>query len=64
MTLVKLLPAGQATLPAEARKALHLEVGDYLEAEVGEGALVRRPVSAADRTESVVPRTSSAPVTH
>jgi AbrB family looped-hinge helix DNA binding protein len=49
MTLVKLLRSGQVTLPADARKALALEEGDYLEAEVIEGALRLKPVSVVDR---------------
>lgn len=49
MALVKLLRAGQVTLPAKARKALQLKEGDYLEAEVVEGALMLKPVSAVDR---------------
>lgn len=49
MALIKVLRAGQVTLPAEARKALALEEGDYLEAEVVEGALRLKPVSVVDR---------------
>ncbi len=49
MTLVKVLRAGQVTLPAEARKALALKEGDYLEAEVVEGTLRLKPVSLVDR---------------
>lgn len=52
MALVKLLRSGQVTLPAEARKALALEEGDYLEAEVVEGALRLKPVSVVDRTKA------------
>ena len=36
MPLVKMTRNGQVTLPAEARKALRLKEGDYLEAEVAE----------------------------
>jgi AbrB family looped-hinge helix DNA binding protein len=52
MTLVKVLRAGQVTLPAEARKALALEEGDYLEAEVVEGTLRLKPVSVVDREKA------------
>ena len=53
MTLVKVLRSGQVTLPAEARKSLRLEEGDYLEAEVSEGALVLRPVAVVDRRQAL-----------
>jgi AbrB family looped-hinge helix DNA binding protein len=49
MSLIKILRAGQVTLPADARKALALEEGDYLEAEVVEGELRLKPVSVVDR---------------
>lgn len=49
MALVRLLRGGQVTLPAETRKALKLSEGDYLEAEVREGALVLKPVTVLDR---------------
>jgi AbrB family looped-hinge helix DNA binding protein len=48
MALVKVLRGRQVTLPAEARKALRLKEGDYLEAQVvGESlqlkAVIDRP---------------------
>jgi AbrB family looped-hinge helix DNA binding protein len=49
MALVRLLRGGQVTLPAETRKALKLSEGDYLEAELREGALVLKPVTVLDR---------------
>lgn len=49
MALVRLLRGGQVTLPAETRKALKLAEGDYLEADVREGALVLKPVTVLDR---------------
>lgn len=49
MTLVKLLRGGQMTLPAEARRALRLKEGDYLEAEIVSGTLRLRPVAVVDR---------------
>jgi AbrB family looped-hinge helix DNA binding protein len=52
MSLVKVLRGGQVTLPAEARKALRLEEGDYLEAEVVEGKVELRPVAVVDRREA------------
>lgn len=49
MSLIKVLRAGQVTLPADVRRALSLKEGDYLEAELVEGALRLRPVSVVDR---------------
>jgi AbrB family looped-hinge helix DNA binding protein len=49
MSLVRVLRGGQVTLPAETRKALKLSEGDYLEAEVREGALVLKPVADRER---------------
>lgn len=49
MALVRLLRGGQITLPAETRKALRLAEGDYLEAEVADGAVRLRPVAVVDR---------------
>jgi AbrB family looped-hinge helix DNA binding protein len=51
MSLVKLLRGGQMTLPAEARRALRLKEGDYLEAEIVEDRLVLRPVSVVSRAD-------------
>jgi AbrB family looped-hinge helix DNA binding protein len=52
MALVKLLRGGQLTLPAEARKALHLADGDYLEAELVEGGVMLKPVAVVDRGQA------------
>jgi AbrB family looped-hinge helix DNA binding protein len=49
VALVRLLRGGQVTLPAETRKALKLSEGNYLEAEVREGALVLKPVMVLER---------------
>jgi AbrB family looped-hinge helix DNA binding protein len=49
MALVKMIRNGQITLPAEARKALRLKEGDYLEAEVVDGEVRLRPVAVVDR---------------
>ena len=52
MALTKLTRNGQVTLPAEARRKLRLEEGDYLEAEVvGDGVLLR-PVSVVGREKA------------
>jgi AbrB family looped-hinge helix DNA binding protein len=52
MALVKLLRAGQVTLPAEMRKALALAAGDYLEVELVGRSVVLRPLRAADRAKA------------
>lgn len=49
MALVRMLRGGQVTLPAEARKALKLSEGDYLDLEVNDGALTLKPVTVIDR---------------
>lgn len=53
MALIKVLRAGRVTLPAATRKALNLEEGDVLEAEVVAGTVVLRPVSAAERQHAL-----------
>ena len=52
MALVRMLRGGQVTLPAEARKALNLNAGDYLDLEVEDGKLTLRPVAVVDRAEA------------
>src|SRR5438105_12521530 len=49
MVLVRMLRGGQVTLPAEARKALKLKEGDYLEAEIVAGEVRLKPVAVVDR---------------
>jgi len=49
MALVRMLRGGQVTLPAEARRALRLNEGDYLDLEVQDGALTLKPVTVIDR---------------
>jgi AbrB family looped-hinge helix DNA binding protein len=49
MALVKVVRQGAVTLPAEARKALRIKQGDYLEAEVVEGEIRLKPVVVVDR---------------
>ncbi len=53
MSLIKVLRAGQVTLPSDARKALSLEEGDYLEAEVVEGELRLKPISVVGRARAL-----------
>ncbi len=52
MALVRMLRGGQITLPAEARKALKLSEGDYLDLEVQGSTLLLKPVSVVDRAEA------------
>ena len=52
MALVRMLRGGQVTLPAEARKALKLSEGDYLDLEVQGGTLTLKPVTVVDRREA------------
>jgi AbrB family looped-hinge helix DNA binding protein len=52
MALVRMLRGGQVTLPAEARKALKLSEGDYLDLEVKGGVVTLRPVTVVDRAEA------------
>ena len=49
MTIIKIRERAQITLPAEVRRALKVESGDYLEAEVVEGGLMLKPVALVDR---------------
>lgn len=52
MALLRLRRAAQITLPAELRKALHVEEGDYLEARLVEGGVLLSPVAVVDRDKS------------
>jgi AbrB family looped-hinge helix DNA binding protein len=52
MALVRMLRGGQITLPAEARKALKLSEGDYLNLEVQGSTLLLKPVTVVDRAEA------------
>ena len=49
MALTKLTRNGQVTLPAEARRKLRLDEGDYLEAEVVGTSIVLTPKAVVDR---------------
>jgi AbrB family looped-hinge helix DNA binding protein len=49
MALMKLTRNGQVTLPAEARRKLRLDEGDYLEAEVVGTSIVLTPKAVVDR---------------
>ena len=49
MALVRMLRGGQFTLPADARKALNLNEGDYLDVEIAGGVVTLKPVTVLDR---------------
>lgn len=52
MALVRMLRGGQITLPAEARRALKLSEGAYLDLQVTNGTATLRPVDVVDRAEA------------
>jgi AbrB family looped-hinge helix DNA binding protein len=49
MALVRVRKAAQLTLPAEMRRALNVEEGDYLEAEIVKDGVLLKPVSVIAR---------------
>ena len=49
MPLVKIKDKYQVTLPAEVRRILDLKVGDYLEVEARDAAIVLKPKAVIDR---------------
>ncbi|MFQ5795538.1 MAG: AbrB/MazE/SpoVT family DNA-binding domain-containing protein [Candidatus Bipolaricaulia bacterium] len=52
MATIKVLRNGQITLPAAIRRALDLERGDLLEAELKDNLIVLRPVVTLDREQA------------
>lgn len=52
MSLTKIRPKGQITLPDSVRKAARLADGDYLEVSVEEGAIVMRPKRLIDADQA------------
>ncbi len=50
--LLRVLRAGQVTLPAELRRQARIREGDYLEAEVVEGRVILKPVAVMSREEA------------
>lgn len=52
MTLMRVRPKGQLTLPDSIRRAVHLEEGDYLDVAVEEGAIVMRPKKLIDADQA------------
>jgi len=52
MSLMRIRPKGQITLPDSIRRQVHLEEGDYLEVAVEEGAIVMRPKKLIDADQA------------
>jgi bifunctional DNA-binding transcriptional regulator/antitoxin component of YhaV-PrlF toxin-antitoxin module len=52
MTLVRMLRGGQITLPAEARRALKLSDGAYLDLQVTNETVASQPVEIIERTDA------------
>ena len=52
MTLMRVRPKGQLTLPDHIRREIRLEEGDYLEVAVEEGAIVMRPKKLIDSDQA------------
>jgi AbrB family looped-hinge helix DNA binding protein len=49
MSLMRVRAAAQLTLPADVRKALNVQEGDYLEAEIVDQGVLLKPVSVVAR---------------
>ena len=49
MTLMRVRKAAQLTLPADVRRALNVQEGDFLEAQVVEGGVLLKPVAMVER---------------
>ena len=52
MSLTKINERGQLTIPAELRKALHCQPGDYVEVILEEGALKVVPKAVIDKDQA------------
>ena len=52
MPLVRVKEKFQVTIPTELREALHLAVGDILEATIEHETIVLKPKAVVDRTEA------------
>jgi AbrB family looped-hinge helix DNA binding protein len=49
MTLMRVRRMAQLTLPAEVRRALNVQEGDYLEAEIVKDGVLLKPVAVVER---------------
>lgn len=52
VTLTKVTRNGQVTLPAPARRALHVEEGDYVEVRVTDDSIVLTPKKFVDKSQA------------
>jgi len=52
MSLMRVRPKGQITLPDNIRRQAHLVEGDYLEVAVEEGAIILRPKKLIDADQA------------
>jgi AbrB family looped-hinge helix DNA binding protein len=52
MALMRVRRLAQLTLPAEVRRALNVQEGDYLEAEIVKGGVLLKPVSVVKRKQA------------
>jgi antitoxin PrlF len=52
VTLTKVTRNGQVTLPAPARRALHVKEGDYIEVRVTEDSIVLTPKKLIDKSQA------------
>ena len=50
-TITKVTRSGQITLPASARHALHVEVGDYIEVRVTDDSIILTPKKLIDKSQ-------------
>lgn len=51
-TLTKVTRNGQVTLPAFARRALHVEEGDYIEVRVTDESIILTPKKLVDKSQA------------
>ena len=49
MALMRVRRLAQLTLPAEVRRALNVQEGDYLEAKIVKGGVLLKPVAMVER---------------
>jgi AbrB family looped-hinge helix DNA binding protein len=52
MTLMRVRRAAQLTLPAEVRRALNVQEGDFLEAEIVKDGVLLKPVAVVQRARA------------
>lgn len=52
MALLRILRAGQVTLPAELRKQFHLAEDDYVEVEAVKEGILLRPMAIVEREKA------------